>query len=131
MTAIRELRRGSIMVVLYDLPERFGRTVEIEFFGRRANFVRGPAEIALLGNADILPVFTHYDATGASIVEAMPVIAARAVPAGERARRTADIAQRLCTLAEQQIRAHPSQWAHWSFVRELLSGAGAIATISS
>ncbi len=119
-TAIRELRRGNIVVVLYDLPQQFGHTAEVEFLGRRAHFVRGPAEIALLGNADILPIFTHYDANGMSVVEAMPVVVAQPTRMPERARRTADVAQRLCTLAERQIRAHPSQWAHWTFVRELL-----------
>ena len=35
-TAVRALRRGDIVVVLYDLPSQFGRTVEVDFFGRRA-----------------------------------------------------------------------------------------------
>ncbi len=122
INAIRELHHGNIVVVLYDLPQQFGRTIEVEFLGRRANFVRGPVEIALLGNADILPIFTHYDTKGMSVVEAMPVIAIQPAGLRERARRTADIAQCLCTLAERQIRAHPSQWAHWTFVRELLCG---------
>ena len=120
MTAIRELRRGNVLVVLYDLPQRFGRAVEVDFFGRRANVVRGPAEIAVLGDADILPVFTHYDAMGTSIVEAMPVVAARSTPREDRLHRIADITQQLCTWAEQQIRRHPSQWAHWLWVQELL-----------
>jgi len=119
--AIRELRRGSVVVVLYDLPLRFGGTVEVEFFARRASFVRGPAEIAMLGEADILPIFTHYDhTTGVSRVEAMPVVAARSVPAAQRQHRIVEIAQRLVTLAEQQIRRHPSQWAHWLLIHELV-----------
>jgi predicted LPLAT superfamily acyltransferase len=126
MTAIRELRRGHLVVVLFDLPRKFGRTIEVDFFGRCAHFVRGPAEIAALGNADVLPIFTHYDADGVSVAEAMPVIPAQAFVPSERAARTADIAQRLWASAERQIRAHPSQWSHWSFVRELLSQEHAI-----
>jgi predicted LPLAT superfamily acyltransferase len=121
LTAIRELRRGHIVVVLYDLPRQFGGTVEVDFFGRRAHFVRGPAEIAVLGNADVLPIITHYDASGVSVAEAMPVIPAQPSAPLERAARTAEIVQRLCATAERQIRAHPSQWSNWSFVRELLS----------
>jgi len=124
--AIRELRRGSVVVVLYDLPLRFGGTVDVDFFARRASFVRGPAEIAMLGEADILPIFTHYDhTTGVSVVEAMPALAARSVPHEQRAHRVSEIAQRLVTLAEQQIRRHPSQWAHWLLIHELvLKSAG-------
>ncbi len=65
--AVRALRKGDIVVVLYDLPRRFGRTVEVGFFGRRAHVVRGPAELAVLGHADVLPLFTHYDADGISV----------------------------------------------------------------
>jgi|GEM_PF-2675271 len=119
--AIRELKRGSVVVVLYDLPLRFGGTVEVEFFARRARFVRGPAEIAVLGEADILPIFTHYDHTiGVSRVEAMPVLAAESVPHERRHHRILAITQRLVTLAEQHIRRHPSQWAHWLLIHELV-----------
>ncbi|HTL00330.1 MAG TPA: lysophospholipid acyltransferase family protein [Pseudomonadales bacterium] len=123
MSVVRALRRGDIVVALYDLPRQFGGTVEVDFFGRRAQFVRGPAEIAVLGHADVLPLFTHYDADGVSVAEAQPVIAAAPCRASERAARTQAIAQRLCALAQRQIRAHPSQWSHWTFVRELLGDA--------
>jgi lauroyl/myristoyl acyltransferase len=69
----------------------------------------------------VLPMFTHYDTDGVAVTEAKPVIVARACVASERAARIADLAQRLCALAEQQIRAHPSQWSHWTFMCELLS----------
>ena len=88
MTAVRALRRGDIVVVLYDLPRQFGRTVAVDFFGRHAQVVRGPAEIAVLGRADVLPMFTHYEADGVAVTEAKPVIAARAGVASERAART-------------------------------------------
>lgn len=118
--AVRALRNGDIVVVLYDLPRRFGRTVEVGFFGRRAHVVRGPAELAVLGHADVLPLFTHYDADGVSVTVAQPVIAATASRRYERAARIATITQRLCTMAEREICAHPSQWSHWSLVRELI-----------
>jgi len=117
-TAIRELRRGAIVVVLYDLPARYGRTVAVNFFGRTANFVRGPAELAVVGGADVLPLFSHYDVDGTLIAQAMPVIPASG-DNDDRAARVAIVMQRLCALAEAQIRRHPSQWAHWSLVNEL------------
>lgn len=118
-TAVRELRRGNVLIVFFDLPRDFGPTVEVDFFGRRAHFVRGPAEVALLGAADVLAVFTHYEESG-SVVEALPVIAARPCSRGTRARRVEEISQQLCKWAEQRIRRHPAQWANWLWIRELM-----------
>jgi predicted LPLAT superfamily acyltransferase len=128
-TAIRELRRGAIVVVLYDLPARYGRTAAVDFFGRAANFVRGPAELAVAGGADVLPLFCHYDDDGAAIAQIMPVIPALAVGGGERAARVVIVAQRLCALAEAQIRRHPSQWAHWSLVNELIDADAGLTSL--
>jgi lauroyl/myristoyl acyltransferase len=123
LVAIRELRRGGIVVVLYDLPQRFGRAVSVELFDERANVVCGPAELAVLGGADILPIFTHFDASGASCVEALPVLPVRSVQresADARHARVVAITQRLWSLAEQQIRRFPAQWAHWLWIHELV-----------
>ena len=110
--------------MLYDVPSRFGRAVSIEFFDRSANVVCGPAELAVLGRADIVPIFTHYDDSGASRVEAMPVLPARSLRQESKAARDARvvaITQRLWSLAEQQIRRYPAQWAHWLWIRELVT----------
>ena len=119
-TAVRELRRGNVLIVFFDLPRAFGPTVEVDFFGHRASFVRGPAEIALFGGADILAAFTHYAESGGSVVEAMPVIGARPSSRNTRARQVEEISQQLCKWAEQRIRRHPTQWANWLWIRELL-----------
>jgi hypothetical protein len=139
-TAVRELRRGNVVVALFDLPGRFGRTIDVELLGRRVRVVRGPAELAVLGDADVLPIVTRYDARGVSVVEAAPVIATQSVrtrcegsQAHERGRlprdprpsrnareqRVRDITQRLWRLAETYIRACPAQWSNWPMVAEL------------
>lgn len=119
-TLVRALRRGAMLVALYDLPARYARTVPVVFFGRPAAFVRGPAELAVLGNADVLPLLCHYDASLTPIASAAPILAAPSEP-GVRAARTAALTQQLCDLAEAHIRAYPSQWGHWSLVDELLA----------
>jgi predicted LPLAT superfamily acyltransferase len=122
-TAVRELRRGHVLILFFDLPRDFGPTVEVDFFGRRAHFVRGPAEVALLGAADVLAVFTHYEASGRSVVEAMPVIAARPCPRELRERQAVDVSQQLCRWAQQRIGRYPAQWANWLWIRELMMGS--------
>jgi lauroyl/myristoyl acyltransferase len=109
--AVRALRRGAVLIALFDLPGRYGRTTPVTFFGRPAWFVRGPAQLAVLGRADVLPLFCHYDHTLRPVAEAAPVIAAGCAQ---------QITQHLCALAEQRIRARPAQWAHWSLLDELL-----------
>jgi len=123
-TAVRELRRGNVLIVFFDLPHSFGPTVEVDFFGHRANFVRGPAEVALLGNADVLAVFAHYEETGSSVIEAMPVIAARPCSHETRARQVEEMSQQLCKWAEQRIRRNPAQWANWPWIHELMMKPG-------
>jgi lauroyl/myristoyl acyltransferase len=130
-TAIRELRRGAIVIVLFDLPARYGRTTAVDFFDRRANVVRGPAELSVLGNADVLPLFCHYDAEGIAIAQAMPVIAVPVATGADRAARVVTVAQRLWKFAEAQIRRHPSQWAHWSLVDELFEVSGGDVVLTS
>jgi len=133
-TAVRELRRGHVVVALYDLPDRFGRAIDAELLGRPVRVVRGPAELAVLGDADVLPIFTRYDDRGASVVEAAPVIAARwargSTAGGGRARRAAreqrarHITRRLWRHAESFIRAYPEQWSNWPMVAELRAPSG-------
>jgi hypothetical protein len=127
--AVRELRRGNVVVALFDLPDRFGRAIDAELLGRRVRVVRGPAELAMLAGADVLPLFTHYDERGVSVVEADAVIdTARVAAASERdsvsrramrERCAAAITQRLWRLAEALIRAYPAQWSNWPMVAEL------------
>jgi lauroyl/myristoyl acyltransferase len=119
-TVVRALRHGAMMVALYDLPARYARTVPVVFFDRPAAFVRGPAELAVLGDADVLPLLCHYDAALTAIASAAPVVAAAPVPR-DRTARTASLTQHLCSLAEAHIRAYPSQWGHWSLIDELLT----------
>lgn len=119
VAAVRELKRGNALIVLFDLPERFGPTVEVEFFGRAVHVVRGPAELAVLGDADVLPLFTHYDECGVSVARAMPVIAATQTPRAQRERRIRAITQRLWRYADSFVRAHPAQWSNWSMVAEM------------
>jgi lauroyl/myristoyl acyltransferase len=123
-TAVRALRRGHVVIVLFDLPDRFGRTIEVELLGKPAHVVRGPAELALLGDADVLPIFTHYDECGVSIVEAAPVIAARPTQRAVRGVRLRDVARQLWRLAEARIRADPAQWANWLDVGEMFAPKG-------
>jgi hypothetical protein len=107
---IAALRRGNTsLTIYYDLPTTFGETVEVVFFGRKAQFVRGPAELAVIGRVPIYPIFSFYDGSLPTIEIHEPINTS--VRKGESIQAaTARITQYLAGLAEHYIRRYPSQW---------------------
>lgn len=109
---IAALRKGNhTLTALFDLSTHFGETVEVLFFGQPARFVRGPAQMAIMGRARIIP-FVTYESGGRQIVEM-----ASAIDVGLRSGESlqdaaARITQQLATLAERWIRQHPEQWKY-------------------
>jgi len=60
LSIVSDLRAGNCtLVAMYDLKSSSGETVEVDFFGRKARFVKGPAQLALMGRAIILPVVCY------------------------------------------------------------------------
>jgi lauroyl/myristoyl acyltransferase len=107
---VARLRQGNhTLNILYDLGDDFGETTEVDFFGCRARFVKGPALLAIMGKARILP-FVTFEEYGSSFIEMQAEI--DATPAhGERLDIACQrITQQLARLAEAWIRRHPEQW---------------------
>tara|TARA_R100001143_G_C3337263_1_gene122509 strand:- start:124 stop:1134 length:1011 start_codon:yes stop_codon:yes gene_type:complete len=113
---VARLRQGNhTLNILFDLGDDFGETTEVNFFGYRARFVKGPALLAIMGKAPILP-FCTFEQSGASYIEMQAEIDARPVH-GERLDVACQrITQKLAKLAEAWIRRHPEQW---KFLAEL------------
>lgn len=109
---VAALRKGNhTLTALFDLSTHFGETVEVLFFGQPARFVRGPAQMAIMGRARIIP-FVTYESGGRQTIEM-----ASAIDAGLRSGESlqdaaARITQQLATLAERWIRQHPEQWKY-------------------
>lgn len=118
---IRELRRGGVAILLFDLSETWGGTTTVKFLGRPMKIVRGPAELALLGAADILPIMCHFDDRGTSVAEAFPVIRPSRTPNQSLAETTQQITQQLMDIADQHIRKYPEQWHHWQLIPQMLA----------
>lgn len=109
---VSALRRGNhTLMALFDLREDFGRTTEVTFFGRPARFVRGPAQLAIMGRAAILP-FVTYESGRQSMIEMAPLIDPEPL-AGETLHDASNrITQLLVNLAERWIRRSPEQWKY-------------------
>ena len=113
LSVIRALRKGHFVTALFDLPQSFGKTTEVEFLDQQMQMVSGPSELAVLGHADIVP-FTSNHSRGCSRAQFAPPIRATTVP---------ETAQRLCDLGSNYIYQTPDQWQHWFHVPEMLGAA--------
>lgn len=114
-SALRALKRGAVVVVLYDLTRRWGRTAPVRLFGREVQMVCGPAELAMKAGADMLPVVTGFDEGGCLEIRAGRVLA------GAAGKGRDIILQQLADFAEQAIRTRPAQWHHWPLLPEMLA----------
>jgi hypothetical protein len=127
---IGELRGGNTtLAVLFDLTSEFGETVEVEFFGRKANFVKGPALMAVAAKIKILP-FVTYEADGRDVLEMGSLIETDCLAGETLHNATIRITQMLATQAEKWIMRYPEQWRYTTSIfnffnqnRETLSSA--------
>jgi lauroyl/myristoyl acyltransferase len=103
----RELSNNGIVAMLLD--RHVGRDqVEVEFFGRRAAFIKTPAMIAYMAGAPLVPSFIirQPDRRFAAICGA-PIRPDMSLSPDESARR---MTQAFAAELEQRIREHPHLW---------------------
>lgn len=109
---VAALRRGNhTLTALFDLPESFGETVEVMFFGQPARFVRGPAQLAIMGRAWIVP-FVTYEQSGRQHIEMASLIRADRLPGETLMSASARVTQQLVRQAERWIKNRPEQWKY-------------------
>jgi KDO2-lipid IV(A) lauroyltransferase len=104
---VRLLDRGKIIGLLMD-QDAHQKGVFVPFFGRLASTPAGPAAIARLRGAPIIPAFIHEVASGKHEIIIHP-----AVRVEKTADRDADIyaaTLQLTTIVEAHIRQYPSEW---------------------
>ncbi|HJN52372.1 MAG: hypothetical protein QGI68_19555 [Pseudomonadales bacterium] len=119
--AVRQLRRGNIVVALYDLSSQWGSTTRVTFFDHEMALVRGPAELAILAKADILPIMFHYATDGTPVIDSFPVYRSPPLRSVSLEATAQQVTQHLVTQAEWQIRQFPGQWHHWHLLPAMLA----------
>lgn len=109
---VKALRAGDqTLSVMFDLGGNFGETTEVVFFGHRARFVRGPAELAILGRARIYP-FVCFEDAGSYRIRMEPSFFPK-IQTGESLQDAVTrVTQTLVSLAERWIRMNPAQWKY-------------------
>jgi lauroyl/myristoyl acyltransferase len=100
------LRSGKIVVLPCD-RDVTGSGIEVDFFGEKAKMMAGPAALAVLTGAALMPATLWFDGDGWG-VHIGPEIPQPAE--GTRSQKIAAMTQGLATFFEQGIREHPYDW---------------------
>lgn len=117
------LERGDIVAVLADLSDR-REGITVDFFGREASTIQGPAALSVRSGAPILPVAFVRDGHGPHyhVAYGDPI---RPVPGASLGTEIRRITQAYTSALERFIRLWPEQWVwfhrRWKEPRRLIS----------
>jgi phosphatidylinositol dimannoside acyltransferase len=128
-TLARRLRAGGFVPLLCD-RDLSANGVEVTLLGEPARMAAGPAVLALLTGAPLVPVSTYYErlppgapARWGVVLHIHPPVE---VPPGPRSEQVAAMMQSCADALGEQIRAHPEDWHMLQrvFTADLSSGPG-------
>ncbi|MCC6738367.1 MAG: lysophospholipid acyltransferase family protein [Planctomycetia bacterium] len=108
LDVVRALDANRVVCMLTDRNFVESDPLELEFFGRRAKFPRGPALLSLTCGSPLIPAFVTLGRAGrydAEVFEPVP-----APKGGTKAERAVIMMQSLVRILEAKIRAHADQW---------------------
>lgn len=106
-TALEQLRRGGAIAILGD-RDVLGSGQALPFFGEPARLPRGPVELALRANAELVVGFVRHTERGGVRLSVDPPLA---LPrSGDREADAAAGMELLLRALERGIRASPDQW---------------------
>jgi KDO2-lipid IV(A) lauroyltransferase len=107
LAVLRSLQANELVALLGD-RDLFGKGVPVTFFGRRVYFPIGPALLASLSEAPLIPTFVLMDE-----YDRYRCFASHPILIQKTENRDEDLAantQRIAEVMEMVIRAHPDQW---------------------
>lgn len=112
---VEALRGGAALVMTPDIAQKRGRGVPVRLFERTAELPSGPASIAMLAEAPLVPVFGRIDGAGHRIIFAEPFDVRRPSRSeGGRAEGLRRAMQSWASEFERFVRACPQAWFLWA-----------------
>lgn len=107
--ALRRLKARALVAIPVDQNQVHRLGVFVDFFGVPACTTAGPARLALLTGAPIVPVFIVRDGESARHrIVVLPDV--EQADTGDRAADIVTTTQRCSAVFEQMVRAHPDHW---------------------
>jgi KDO2-lipid IV(A) lauroyltransferase len=107
LAVLKALQANELVALLGD-RDLFGKGIPVNFFGQRVFFPIGPALLAYLSEAPLIPTFVLMDQQDKYLCLAEPPIVLHRT--GKRDQDLAENTQRIATALEKFIRKYPDQW---------------------
>jgi len=107
LAVLKALQANELVALLGD-RDLFGKGIPVVFFGERVFFPIGPALLAYLSEAPLIPTFVLMDQDDKYLCLAEPPIVLHRT--GKRDQDLAESTQRIATALEKFIRKYPDQW---------------------
>jgi lauroyl/myristoyl acyltransferase len=123
--AFLELRRGGIVALMVDAEVHVTARENVSFFGQPCLMQSGPATLAVLSGAVVLPVINYVDSDGCNVVRVDPAIYPECLQGGRSPReRLRLLTQSIAHHMEQWIRIDPSQVQRWPSIMAIMRNRG-------
>ncbi len=117
--AFMELRRGNVVVMAVDLEVNVTARTSVNFLGRSVMMQAGPATLAALTCATVLPVINFHNKDGQPVLRIEEPITAQPLHAGEsQSEIIGRVTQDIARVLESWIRIDPTQVHAWSSLAE-------------
>jgi KDO2-lipid IV(A) lauroyltransferase len=107
LAVLNALKANELVALLGD-RDLFGKGIPVQFFGQTVFFPIGPALLAHLSEAALIPTFVLLGPKDKYLCRAEPAIELQRT--GNRDGDLAVNTQRIATLTEKFIRSYPDQW---------------------
>jgi KDO2-lipid IV(A) lauroyltransferase len=107
LAVLKALQANELVALLGD-RDLFGKGIPVGFFGQKVFFPIGPALLAYLSEAALVPTFVLMDQDDKYLCLAEPPMALQRT--GHRDQDLAENTQRIATILEKFIRKYPDQW---------------------
>lgn len=101
------------LLTFADLPPGFGEPTPLRFLGREAWFPKGPAVLALMANAPIVPVL-NWRQGATNRVQIYPLISPKLRDGESLQQASSRITQNLVNILEAALLHNPWQWRYLS-----------------
>jgi len=109
-SALRALREGKAVGILYDQDAAKDEGVFVPFFGRLASTRDGPVRIAMRTRAPVIPIFLHREGEGTRHVARFRAPIPMVRPEGDVADAVRENARRMTEALEREIVLAPDHW---------------------
>lgn len=120
--AFLELRKGNVVAMMIDAEVHVKTRETVQFLNHQCGMQSGPATLAVLSKASIVPVITYLDSNGQVAVRVdAPLFTTPQTPGETQQQIISRLTQAMATQMETWVRMHPAQVQRWSSLVQIIN----------